>query len=106
MAAGRLAKRVCVIGAGMAGLAATKVLHEDGFDVTAFEREPGIGGVWIASRTYPDLRANISGEAYAFTDHPFEVNDDYPRDRCHPSNRPALGLKIDNVCRGHGSVRI
>src|SRR6516162_3598727 len=78
MAAGQLAKRVCVIGAGMAGLAATKVLRQDGFDVTAFEREPAIGGVWAPSRTYPDLRANISGEAYAFTDHPFEVSDDYP----------------------------
>jgi hypothetical protein len=33
---------------------------------------------WIPSRTYPDLRANISGEAYAFTDHPFQVSDDYP----------------------------
>jgi dimethylaniline monooxygenase (N-oxide forming) len=78
MAAGQLAKRVCVIGAGMAGLAATKVLRQDGFDVTAFEREPAIGGVWAPSRTYPDLRANISGEAYAFTDHPFEISDDYP----------------------------
>jgi dimethylaniline monooxygenase (N-oxide forming) len=75
---GRSAKRVCIIGAGMAGLAATKVLHEDGFDVTAFEKEPTIGGVWAPSRTYPDLHANISGEAYAFTDHPFQISDDYP----------------------------
>jgi dimethylaniline monooxygenase (N-oxide forming) len=99
MAAGRLAKRVCVIGAGMAGLAATKVLREDGFDVTAFEREPAIGGVWIASRTYPDLRANISGEAYAFTDHPFEVNDDYP-------SAPQIRAYLDSYADRFGLRRL
>ena len=47
---------VCVIGAGLAGLATAKVLQADGFDVTVFEKVPRVGGVWLPSRTYPELR--------------------------------------------------
>lgn len=64
-------KRVCVIGAGVAGLVTAKVLAEDGFDVVVFEKEPEIGGVWTVSRTYPGLRANNSRDTYAFSDHPY-----------------------------------
>jgi cation diffusion facilitator CzcD-associated flavoprotein CzcO len=38
--------RVCVIGAGVAGLVTAKVLRDDGFEVLVFERLPTIGGVW------------------------------------------------------------
>jgi cation diffusion facilitator CzcD-associated flavoprotein CzcO len=51
-------KRVCVIGAGIAGLVTAKILTEDGFQVVIFEKEPTIGGVWAPSRTYPGLRTN------------------------------------------------
>ena len=71
--------RVCVIGAGIAGLVATKVLREDGFDVVTFEKEPAIGGVWAPSRTYPDLHTNSPRETYAFSDHPYPATaDEYP----------------------------
>jgi cation diffusion facilitator CzcD-associated flavoprotein CzcO len=63
--------RVAVIGAGIAGLVTAKVLREDGFDVTVFEKESGYGGVWLQSRTYPGLRANNSRDTYAFSDHPY-----------------------------------
>jgi cation diffusion facilitator CzcD-associated flavoprotein CzcO len=43
-------KRVVVIGAGIAGLVTAKVLRDHGFDVTVFEKEPAIGGVWAESR--------------------------------------------------------
>jgi dimethylaniline monooxygenase (N-oxide forming) len=69
-------KRVVVIGAGIAGLVTAKVLRDDGFDVTAFEKEPAIGGVWAESRTYPGLRANNSRRSYAFSDHPYDRSAD------------------------------
>src|SRR5918997_228927 len=72
-------KRVCVVGAGIAGLVTAKVLQEDGFDVVVFERDSSIGGVWAASRTYPGLRANNPRETYAFSDFPYpDTADDYP----------------------------
>jgi GntR family transcriptional regulator/MocR family aminotransferase len=71
--------RVCVIGAGIAGLVTAKVLRDDGFEVTVFERSPAIGGVWASSRTYPGLRANNPRETYAFADFPYPATaDDFP----------------------------
>jgi dimethylaniline monooxygenase (N-oxide forming) len=68
-----------VVGAGIAGLVATKTLSEDGFDVSTFEKEATIGGVWSPSRAYPDLRANNPRESYAFSDHPYPATaDDFP----------------------------
>jgi cation diffusion facilitator CzcD-associated flavoprotein CzcO len=59
---------VGIVGAGVSGLVATKVLQSDGFDVTVFEKEREIGGVWASSRTYPDLRTNNTRELYEFSD--------------------------------------
>ena len=71
--------RVCVIGAGLAGLVTGKVMKLDGFRVTVFEREPEPGGVWSSSRGYPGLRANTPREAYAFSDYPYPADaDDFP----------------------------
>jgi dimethylaniline monooxygenase (N-oxide forming) len=69
-------KRGVVIGAGIAGLVTAKVLRDDGFDVTVFEKEPAAGGVWIESRTYPGLRTNNSRDSYAFSDHPYDPSAD------------------------------
>jgi len=68
--------RAVVIGAGIAGLVTAKVLRDDGFDVTAFEKESAIGGVWAESRTYPGLRTNNSRKTYAFSDHPYDPSSD------------------------------
>lgn len=42
-------QRVCVVGAGMAGLAAIKLLrdHSHDFDAIAFEKNSDVGGLWI-----------------------------------------------------------
>jgi dimethylaniline monooxygenase (N-oxide forming) len=69
-------KSVVVVGAGIAGLVTAKVLREDGFEVTVFEKEPTIGGVWAVSRTYPGLRTNNSRRTYAFSDHPYDHSAD------------------------------
>lgn len=50
-------KSVGIIGAGVAGLVSAKVLKRDGFDVTVFEKESTIGGVWAESRAFPGLRS-------------------------------------------------
>lgn len=72
-------RRVCVVGAGIAGLVTAKVLGDDGFDVIVFEKEPTIGGVWSAARAYPGLRANTPREAFAFSDFPYPTQtDDFP----------------------------
>lgn len=69
-------KRVVVIGAGIAGLVTAKVLRDDAFDVIVFEREPTIGGVWAATRTYPGLRTNNSRDTYGYSDHPYDRSAD------------------------------
>lgn len=77
--AGRMGGRVCVIGAGIAGLVTAKVLRDDGFDVIVFDKCASIGGVWAPSRTYPGLRTNSAREAYAFSDFPYPPTaDDFP----------------------------
>lgn len=43
---GGIGKSVCVIGAGALGLVATKNFTEEGFDVTTFERNDYVGGLW------------------------------------------------------------
>ena len=39
-------RRVCIIGAGMSGLLATKYLRSLNLNIIVFEAKPGIGGVW------------------------------------------------------------
>lgn len=71
--------RVCVIGAGVAGLVSAKVLKHDGFDVTVYEKDTAVGGVWAPSRAYADLRTNNPRETYAFSDFPYpETTDEFP----------------------------
>lgn len=48
-------KQICVIGAGISGLVTAKTFIEEGYDVTVFEKQKGLGGVWEKSRTYPEL---------------------------------------------------
>lgn len=61
--------RIGVVGAGIAGLAATKVLRSVGHEVFTFDRMPDVGGVWSTARHYPGLRTQNSRHTYTFTDH-------------------------------------
>jgi dimethylaniline monooxygenase (N-oxide forming) len=40
------ARRVCVIGAGMSGLAALDALTRAGYEVTCYEAGSAVGGMW------------------------------------------------------------
>lgn len=71
-----MAKKIGVIGGGLAGLSTTKILRQFGFDVVLFEREADIGGVWSASRRYPGLTTQNPRDTYAFSD--FPMPRDYP----------------------------
>lgn len=50
--------RVAIIGSGVSGIGAAKVLIQCGYDVTVFERSQWIGGVWCAG--YPDLHIQVA----------------------------------------------
>jgi cation diffusion facilitator CzcD-associated flavoprotein CzcO len=61
--------RVGVVGAGIAGLSATKVLRSVGHEVSTFDRTPDVGGVWSTTRHYPGLKTQNTRHTYTFTDH-------------------------------------
>jgi len=61
-------KRVAVIGAGACGLVCAKVLIDDGFNVTVFERQKQIGGVWSEEIAYADLHVQQPGGTMEFSD--------------------------------------
>ena len=77
--AGTAGRRVAIVGAGVSGLVTARVLLDDGFDVSVFEKAAEIGGVWASSRTYPGLRANNTRVTYAYSDFAFPSEaDEFP----------------------------
>jgi dimethylaniline monooxygenase (N-oxide forming) len=62
--------RAGIIGAGLSGLVTAKTLLEEGFDVTIFEKDDEVGGVWARSRRYPGLHTQNPRDTYAFSDFP------------------------------------
>jgi dimethylaniline monooxygenase (N-oxide forming) len=62
------AKTVAVVGAGPSGLVAAKVLMDDGFDVTIFDRHKQLGGIWSADWAYADLRTQAVKGFMEFSD--------------------------------------
>ncbi|MEM9288076.1 MAG: NAD(P)/FAD-dependent oxidoreductase [Pseudomonadota bacterium] len=69
-------KTIAIVGAGFAGLSTGKLLRDLGYDVTIFEKEADVGGVWSASRRYPGLTTQNPGSTYALSD--FPMPKDYP----------------------------
>lgn len=75
---------VAVIGAGPVGLMAVKNLIQDGFEVTAFEKRPYVGGLWKPSQDSAisitdNTRFNSSRFVSAISDFPYpEHHDDFP----------------------------
>ena len=56
---------VIVVGAGMSGLYALKVLRERGLRALVLEKAPGVGGTWYWNR-YPGARCDIPSLEYSF----------------------------------------
>lgn len=61
-------KKVCVIGAGVSGLAAARWFKQFGHEVVVADRGPDLGGVWDPSRSYPDVQTQSPKELYRYTD--------------------------------------
>lgn len=66
--------RYCVIGAGAAGLAAVRVLTDEGFAVDCFEATDRVGGHWHTD--YESLHLITSRDVSGFEGHPMPA--DYP----------------------------
>ena len=63
--------RIIIIGAGFAGLSSAKVLKAFGHQITVFEKETDVGGVWSASRRYPGLTTQNVRSTYSLSDFPY-----------------------------------
>lgn len=61
-------KHVCIIGAGISGLAAAKAFSKRGHQITILERSGDLGGVWEPARSYPDVQTQSPKELYRYTD--------------------------------------
>ncbi|MCS6979427.1 MAG: NAD(P)-binding domain-containing protein [Flavobacteriales bacterium] len=90
--------KICVIGAGSSGIAACKVLHENGLDFVCYEKGSGIGGNWRynndngMSAAYKSLHINTSKYIMAYSD--FPMPDDYPD---YPNHEQILAYFEDYV---------
>lgn len=75
--------RIAVIGGGVSGIAAARVLSQFGHQVVLFERSAEPGGVW--SVAYPEVRLQNVAEHYRLSDFPWPS----PPDQ-HPSREQIL----------------
>ncbi|MPY42613.1 FAD-binding protein, partial [Streptomyces phyllanthi] len=62
--------RACVVGAGPGGIVSAKVLLENGFDVTVFDKYQQVGGTWSAGGCYDGLANQASRRLFEFADLP------------------------------------
>lgn len=88
--------KVAVVGLGAQGLVTIKNLLEQGFDVTGFDKNDYVGGIWhyVAEHrvsALPTTVVNISRERCSFTDFPFpQGTSSYP-----------TSAEIDNYLNGY-----
>ncbi len=59
---------VAIVGAGPACLVAAKVLLVDGFDVTVFDKNTTLGGIWSFEGSYYNLHTQQPGGTIEFSD--------------------------------------
>src|ERR1700710_2296569 len=87
---------VAVVGGGIGGIAAATMLKRAGYhDVTVFERNSGVGGVW-QTNTYPGAACDVPSHFYEFS---FARNPDWS---CRYAPQPEIKAYLDKVVRDHG----
>lgn len=62
--------KACVVGAGPGGVVTAKVLLENGFDVTVFDKYQQVGGIWSAEGCYDGLANQAALRLFEFADLP------------------------------------
>ncbi|XP_066391745.1 flavin-containing monooxygenase FMO GS-OX-like 8 [Miscanthus floridulus] len=115
-------KKVCVVGAGVAGLVSARELRREGHDVTVMEQSGGVGGQWLydprtdatdplgvagaQSSIYASLRLNTPRETTAFSDFPFFPSNDCTGDaRRYPVHAEFLRY-IRDFCDAFGLMDV
>ena len=87
---------VAVVGGGIGGIAAATMLRREGYqDVTVFERNAELGGVWHTN-TYPGAACDVPSHFYEFS---FAPNPDWSR-RYAP--QAEIKAYLERVVRDHG----
>ncbi|XBI82687.1 hypothetical protein VPH35_091305 [Triticum aestivum] len=105
-------KKVCVVGGGMAGLAAARELRREGHAVTVMEQSGDVGGQWlydpttthgvVPSSAYACLRLRTPREAMGFSDFQFLPRDGAGRDpRRFPGHRE-VHFYLRDFCAAFG----
>ncbi len=61
-------RTVAIVGAGASALVAAKVLLLDGFDVTLFDKNASLGGIWSFEGSYYNLHTQQPGGTMEFSD--------------------------------------
>ncbi len=61
-------KKIGIIGAGFAGLSTANIFKLYGFDVTVYEKDKEVGGVWATSQRYPGLSTQNTKDTYYLAD--------------------------------------
>jgi len=89
-------KQVCVIGAGVSGLAAARAFAARGHKVSIVEKAADLGGVWEPARSYPDVQTQSPKDLYRYTDQ--AMPDDYPE---WPKG-PQVHAYLTDYARSHG----
>jgi dimethylaniline monooxygenase (N-oxide forming) len=93
-------KQVCIIGAGVSGLAAAKAFSARGHQVTVIERSGDIGGVWAPARSYPNVQTQSPKDLYRYTDKAM------PKSYPEWPNGPQVHGYLADYARGHGIDRL
>lgn len=93
-------KQVCIIGAGISGLAAAKTFSARGHHVTVVERSGDLGGVWEPARSYPDVQTQSPKDLYRYTDKAMPKS--YPE---WPTG-PQVYAYLADYARDHGVNRL
>ncbi|XP_037807056.1 senecionine N-oxygenase [Lucilia sericata] len=106
-------KRICIVGAGTAGLCAARRALDDGFQVTIYEQTNSVGGTWVYtdqigkdeygidvhSSMYQGLRTNLPKEVMGYPD--------FPIDRSEESYVPSQVIEkfLNDYCNAHNLLQ-
>ncbi len=91
--------RIAIIGGGISGIAAARVLLKFGHEVVVLERGPRLGGVWAV--TYPEVRLQNIAEHYRLSDFPWPFAPDL-----HPTREQILRYLEEAVAHFHIDLRV